>query len=144
MSIKSFSAERGDAKMVEKSRNTLLASAFVFLGIVLLLRLSGGFFEDNAVRVVGAIFGGSAEKVPLIEFDGISLASLGIDFGAWSLGDFTSGINAWTHEMVDTVMPAVIYSFNAMMIHAIAMMRVEVLTASVKLSKVTWFFYGFR
>lgn len=124
--------------MVEKSRNTLLASAFVFLGIVLLLRLSGGFFEDNAVRVVGAIFGSSAEKVPLIQVEQISLASLGVDPSVWSLDAFKTSINSWTHEMVDTVLPATIYSLNAMMIHMVSMMRVEVLTASIKLSKMSW------
>lgn len=96
--------------MVLKSRNTMVASALLFLLVVILLRLSGGLFEENIVRVVGSIFGGNAENIPLIEVGSIDLSW--INPANWSLDGITSGINDWMHDMVDSVLPAVINMVN--------------------------------
>lgn len=103
--------------MLFKSRNTMVTSAVLFLIVVILLRLSGGFFEDNIVRVVGAIFGGSAENIPLLDFGSIDLSWLNPD--SWSMSDMMSGINGWLHQMIDSVLPAFISFLNVGMITVI-------------------------
>lgn len=96
--------------MVLKSRNTMVTSAVLFLLVVILLRFTGGFFEENIVRVVGSISGGSAENIPLLDFSSVNMSWL--NPSNWSMDDFTSGINEWLHEMIDSVLPAVINTVN--------------------------------
>ncbi|MCR6108701.1 hypothetical protein HXA34_20605 [Salipaludibacillus agaradhaerens] len=93
-----------------KSRNTMVASAVLFLLVVVLLRIAGGFFEDNIVRVIGAIFGGSAENIPLLDFSTIDFSWM--NPSNWSMEEFTSGVNQWLHDMIDSVLPAFINTLN--------------------------------
>lgn len=112
---------------VTSSRNTLVASAFVFLAVVLLLRLSGGFFEDNIVRVTGAIFGGNAENIPLLDFSSIDVSWL--NPAEWSNLNAQETFNTWLHETIDVVIPATISALNVAVIHWIALVRADVLGA---------------
>lgn len=112
--------------MVLKSRNTMVTSALLFLLVVILLRFSGGFFEDNIVRVVGSISGGNAENIPLINFSSVDMSWL--NPADWSMDKFTSGINEWLHEMIDSILPAVINTVNVGAIAAI-ITRVKLLGA---------------
>lgn len=107
-----------------KSRNTLVISAVLFLIVVLLLRLSAGFLGDNVVRIVGAIFAGKAENIPLLDFGTIDMSWLNPT--SWSMDDVTSNVNQWLHEMIDSVLPAVIGSLNMTMTQAIITMQSEV------------------
>lgn len=109
--------------MVLKSRNTLVLSAFLFLAVVVMLRISGGFFEENAVRVVGSIFGASAENIPLLDFSTVNVSWL--NPAEWSADGLTENINSWLHSMIDSVLPAFIYIFNASMIHLAVITRAE-------------------
>lgn len=109
--------------MVLKSRNTLVLSAFLFLAVVIMLRLSGGFFEENAVRVIGSIFGASAENVPLLDFSTVNVSWL--NPAEWTTDGITQDINTWLHTMIDSVLPAFIYMFNASMIHLAVITRAE-------------------
>ncbi|MED4128486.1 PRD domain-containing protein [Shouchella miscanthi] len=95
--------------MVLKSRNTMVVSAVLFLIVVILLRFAGGLFEDNIAMFIGSIFGGNAESVPLIDFSSINLSWL--NPSEWSMGDAMSSINAWLHDMIDSVLPAMINMF---------------------------------
>ncbi|MCC2252095.1 hypothetical protein JUJ52_19375 [Virgibacillus sp. AGTR] len=104
--------------MVLKSRNTMVASAVLFLLVVILLRCAGGFVEDNIVRVVGSIFGGSAENIPLIDFSSIDLSW--INPANWSMDEIISGVNQWLHDIIDSILPAVINTLNIGVITAIA------------------------
>lgn len=113
--------------MVLKSRNTMVTSALLFLAVVILLRFSGAFLEDNVVRVVGSIFGGSAENVPLLDFSTVNVSWL--NPADWSVDAMTQGVNDWMHSIIDTVLPAVIYAFNASMIHFAVITRADALTA---------------
>lgn len=119
--------------MVLQSRNTLIASAMLFLTVVILLRFTGGFFEENVVRVVGSIFGGGAEHIPLLDFSSINLAMF--NPAEWSMDNITNGINQWFHNMIDSVLPAMIYSFNATAIHMAVFTRVEMMGAGIKVAK---------
>lgn len=116
-----------------KSRNTMVASAVLFLAVVVLLRFTGGFFEDNVVRVVGSIFGGNAESIPLLDFSNFSFASL--NPAEWSTAGITEGVNQWFHNMIDSVLPAMIYSFNATVIHMAVFSRIELMGAGIKIAK---------
>lgn len=107
-----------------KSRNTLVISAVLFLVVVVLLRLSAGFLGDNVVRIVGAIFAGKAENIPLLDFGTINLEWL--DPSTWSMDGVTSNINQWLHEMIDSVLPAVISLFNVTMTQSIMAVQSEV------------------
>lgn len=113
--------------MVLKSRNTMVTSALLFLAVVILLRFSGAFLEDNVVRVVGSIFGGAAENVPLLDFSTVNVSWL--NPADWSVDAVTQGVNDWMHSIIDTVLPAVIYAFNASMIHFAVITRADALTA---------------
>lgn len=113
--------------MVLKSRNTMVTSALLFLGVVILLRFSGAFLEDNVVRVVGSIFGGSAENVPLLDFSTVNVSWL--DPTQWSTDSLAESVNGWMHGMIDAVLPAVIYAFNASMIHFAVITRADALAA---------------
>lgn len=104
--------------MVLKSRNTMVTSAVLFLLVVILLRFTGGFFEENIVRVVGSISGGSAENIPLLDFSSVNLSWL--NPANWSMDQFMTGVNEWLHEMIDSVLPAVINTVNLGAIAAIA------------------------
>lgn len=112
--------------MVLKSRNTMITSAILFLLVVILLRFTGGFFEDNMVRVVGAIFGGSAENIPLLDFSSINMSWL--NPANWSLNEIMTNINGMFHDIIDSVLPAVINMINMGAISAIAI-RVKLLSA---------------
>lgn len=114
--------------MLLKSRNTMVVSAVLFLLVVILLRLSGGFFEDNIVRVVGSIFGGSAEEVPLLDFSSVNLSWM--NPANWSIDDVTSGVNQWLHDVIDSILPAVINTINAGAIAA-AISRMKLVGATV-------------
>jgi len=88
----------------------MVTSAVLFLLVVILLRFTGGFFEDNIVRVVGSISGGSAENIPLLDFSSLDMSWL--NPANWSVDQFTSGLNEWLHDMIDSVLPAVINTIN--------------------------------
>lgn len=109
--------------MVLKSRNTMVTSALLFLAVVILLRFSGAFLEDNVVRVVGTVFGGSAENVPLLDFSTVNVSWL--DPSSWSVDSLTESVNGWMHSAIDAVLPAVIYAFNASMIHFAVITRAD-------------------
>lgn len=119
--------------MVYQSRNTLIASAVLFLTVVILLRFTGGFFEENVVRVVGSIFGGNAESIPLLDFSTINFGAL--NPLTWSMDGITTSVNEWFHTMIDSVIPAMIYSINATVIHMAVFTRVEMFGAGIKLAK---------
>lgn len=119
--------------MVLKSRNTLMSSAFVFLLVVVMLRFTGGFFEENVVRVVGSVFGGNAESIPLLDFSTINWSAL--NPMNWSLDGISERINQWFHDMIDSVLPATIAAVNAGVLHAAVLGRVEWLEAGVRLTK---------
>lgn len=113
--------------MVLKSRNTMVTSALLFLAVVILLRFSGAFLEDNVVRVVGTVFGGSAESVPLLDFSTVNVSWL--DPSSWSMASLTESVNGWMHSAIDAVLPAVIYAFNASMIHFAVITRADAFAA---------------
>ncbi|PAE87689.1 hypothetical protein CHH61_03530 [Shouchella clausii] len=96
--------------MVLKSRNTMVTSAVLFLLVVILLRCTGDFVQDNIVRVIGSIFGGSAENIPLIDFGSVDLSWM--NPANWSMGEIMSGVNQWFHDMIDSVLPAFINTLN--------------------------------
>lgn len=114
---KFWHAERGGGEMVLRSRNTMVTSAVLFLLVVILLRFTGGFFEDNIVRVIGTISGGSAENVPLLDFSSLDVSWL--NPADWSMSEFMTGVNEWLHDMIDSVLPAVINTINLGAIAAI-------------------------
>lgn len=116
-----------------KSRNTMVISAVVFLIIVILLRLSGGFLGDNIERIVGAIFAGNAEKIPLLDFSSTDWSWL--NPSEWSVDNIKEGINQWLHDMIDSVFPAVINTLNIAMINFIVIARVTMVTATTNLAK---------
>lgn len=95
--------------MIE-SRNTLLFSSFLFLGVVLLLRLSGSFFEENIVQVLGSVFGARAENVPVFSMDMIDFSAL--NPMAWSFENVKADINLRMHDFIDSVLPAFISTMN--------------------------------
>lgn len=109
--------------MVIGSRNTLLASAFVFLGVVILLRLSGNFVEDNIVAVTGAIFAGRAEDIPLLELDFSSLDVSWLNPTTWSTFDIRGSVNDWMHETIDVVMPATISTLGYVVVQSALIFR---------------------
>lgn len=109
--------------MVLKSRNTMVASALVFLGVVILLRLTGGLVEENIVRIAGSIFAGNAESVPMVDIGSVNWSVL--DPSGWSLDAITQSINGWLHEVIDSVLPAFIYSVNVATVHVAVITRVE-------------------
>lgn len=119
--------------MVLKSRNTLVSSAVLFLLVVIMLRFTGGFFEENVVRVVGSIFGGNAENIPLLDFSTIDLSW--INPLNWSMDGITEKVNLWFHDMIDSIMPATIAAFNAGVIHVSVLGRIEMLDAGMKITK---------
>lgn len=96
--------------MLLKSRNTLVVSAVLFLLVVILLRLTSGFIEDNIVRVIGSIAGGAAESIPLIDFGTIDLSW--INPMNWSFDGIATNVNEWLHTMIDSVLPAFIHTMN--------------------------------
>lgn len=96
--------------MLLKSRNTMVTSAVLFLLVVILLRFTGGFFEENIVRVIGSIAGGSAENIPLLDFSSVNFSSL--NPANWSMDGFTLSINEWLHNMIDSILPAFINTLN--------------------------------
>jgi len=96
----------------------MVTSAVLFLLVVILLRFTGGFFEDNIVRVIGSISGGSAENVPLLDFSSLDVSWL--NPADWSMSEFMTGVNEWLHDMIDSVLPAVINTINLGAIAAIA------------------------
>lgn len=124
-----YSSERegDDSMFVTSSRNTLVASALVFLAVVLLLRLSGGFFGDNIVRVTGAIFAGNAENIPLLDFSTIDVSWL--NPAEWGNMNLQESFNSWIHETVDVVIPAAISMMNVAVVHWIALVRADILGA---------------
>lgn len=109
--------------MLLKSRNTMVASAIVFLGVVILLRFTGIVVEDNIARIAGSVFAGNAESIPLIELQSINTAWF--DPSVWSMDTVTQAINTWLHDVIDSVLPAVIYTLNASVIHFAIITRVE-------------------
>lgn len=111
-----------------KSRNTMVFSAVIFLVVVVLLRLTGGLFEDNIVRVVGSIFGGNAEDIPLIDFGSLNLSWLNPT--TWSMEDTMSGFNEWLHETIDSVLPGIIHTLNLSTIHILAVVRTNAVGAT--------------
>lgn len=104
-----------------------MASALVFLAVVLLLRLSGGFFGDNIVRVTGAIFAGNAENIPLLDFSTVDVSWL--NPAEWGNMNLQESFNSWLHETIDVVIPAAISMMNVAVVHWIAMVRADVLGA---------------
>ncbi|MGX1195887.1 hypothetical protein [Metabacillus sp. SLBN-84] len=119
--------------MVLKSRNTMVTSAVLFLLVVILLRFTGGFFEDNIVRVVGSISGGNAENIPLLDFSSVNMSWL--NPSNWSTEEFASAINGWLHDMIDSVLPAFIHMTNVGLITTIAF-RAQLISAAVAVGKV--------
>lgn len=95
----------------------MVTSAVLFLLVVILLRFTGGFFEDNIVRVIGSISGGNAENIPLFDFSSVNLSWM--NPANWSMDQFMTGVNEWLHEMIDSVLPAVINTVNLGAIAAI-------------------------
>lgn len=120
-------------EMVLRSRNTMVSSAVVFLLVVVMLRFTGGFFEENVVRVVGSIFGGNAESVPLLDFSTIDLAWM--NPLTWSMDGITESTNLWFHDMVDSVIPATVAALNAGVLHMAMMSRIELLEAGIRITK---------
>lgn len=128
-----------DEMLVLKSRNTLVISAMVFLIIVILLRLSGGFLADNIERITGAIFAGNADKIPLLDFSSIDFSWL--NPANWSVSGIKEAINEWLHDMVDSVLPAVINSVTIAMANVIVVAKTSAMTNALKLGKMSsWFF----
>lgn len=119
--------EGDDSMFVTSSRNTLVASAFVFLAVVLLLRLSGGFFEDNIVRVTGAIFAGNAENIPLLDFSTIDLSWMQPD--QWQHMNPQESFNLWLHDTIDVVIPAAISASNVIVVQWIVIARADIFGA---------------
>ncbi|WP_078598401.1 hypothetical protein [Evansella clarkii] len=119
-----------------KSRNTMVTSAVLFLLVVILLRFAGGFFEDNVVRIVGAILGGNAEKIPILDFSSVNLSWM--NPANWSMDEFASGINQWLHEMVDSILPAFIGTLNAGAVATTvsAITRTQLYSAATTVAKV--------
>lgn len=113
----------------------MIVSAVLFLIVVVLLRLSGGFLGDNVVRIVGAITGGNAENIPLLDFSSIDVSWL--NPANWSLDGITEGINEWLHEVVDSVLPAMINTLSISMFHVIVIARTNILSATAGLVKIT-------
>lgn len=111
----------------------MVISAVVFLIIVILLRLSGGFLGDNIERIVGAIFAGNAEKIPLLDFSSTDWSWL--NPSEWSVDNIKEGINQWLHDMIDSVFPAVINTLNIAMINFIVIARVTMVTATTNFAK---------
>lgn len=93
-----------------KSRNMMVVTALLFLFVVIMLRASGGLLEDNIARVVGSIFGGSAETIPVFEPDVSSIAWLNPT--GWEPSGWLTKINDWAHNVVDSILPAFIHTFN--------------------------------
>ncbi|WP_142301352.1 hypothetical protein [Shouchella clausii] len=62
------------------------------------------------MRVIGSIFGGSAENIPLIDFGSVDLSWM--NPANWSMGEIMSGVNQWFHDMIDSVLPAFINTLN--------------------------------
>lgn len=118
--------------MVLKSRNTMVTSAVLFLLVVILLRFTGGFFEDNIVRVVGSIFGGTAENIPLLDFSSINMAWA--NPSNWSLSELMSNINGMMHDIIDSVLPAFINTINIGVISAVAT-RAKLISAVTSAAK---------
>lgn len=116
-----------------KSRNTMVISAVVFLIIVILLRLSGVLLGDNINRIVGAIFAGNAEKIPLLDFSSTDWSWL--NPSEWSVDNIKEGINQWLHHMIDSVFPAVINTLNIAMINFIVIAKATTATTTTNLAK---------
>ena len=96
--------------MLLKSRNTMVTSAVLFLLVVILLRFTGGFFEENIVRVIGSIAGGTAENIPLLDFSSVDLSWMNPT--GWSTDGLTTFVNQWFHDVIDSVLPAFINTLN--------------------------------
>ena len=109
-----------------KSRNTMVVLAVFFLILVVLLRLAGGFLGNNIERIVAIIFKGGGEEIPLVDFSSIDLANL--NPMNWSPSDITKTINNWLHDLIDNILPAVIYTFNLSMIHIYSVRKKYMLT----------------
>lgn len=118
--------------MLFKSRNTMVTSAVLFLIVVILLRVTGGFLEENIVRVVGSIFAGNAENIPLIDFSSMNFAWLNPE--SWSLHGIAENINGWAHNMIDSVLPAFINTVNIATITAV-LTRTKLLSVVVSATK---------
>lgn len=88
----------------------MVTSAVLFLLVVILLRFTGGFFEENIVRVVGSISGGTAENIPLLDFSTVDTSRL--NPSNWSMDKFMTGVNEWMHDVIDSVLPAMINTIN--------------------------------
>lgn len=118
--------------MVLKSRNTMVTSAVLFLLVVILLRFTGGFFEENIVRVVGSISGGSAENIPLLDFSSVDTSWM--NPANWSMDGFMSSVNEWLHDVIDSILPAVINTVNVGAVTAIVA-RAKLLGAATTAAK---------
>lgn len=113
-----------------KSRNTLVATAIFFIIIVLVLKFASGFFESNVERVMGAILGGKAESIPLIDFGSIDLSWL--NPANWSTEGIRDAINEKAHEIVDSILPAVIHMANLAVIQFAVVLRAEAISPILK------------
>lgn len=105
-----------------KSRNAVLTSAIMFLIVVIALRLLNGVFEDSFLGIINLTLGDKAEGVPLIDWSSLSW----MNPGNWSLDGLSENINGWVHDLVDSVLPAVVYMFEITTLYAIILMRTKV------------------
>ena len=110
--------------MVTKSANTLVASAFVFLFAVLLIKFGGAFFENNVAQAVASISG--AESVPLFEFKTPDIDWEKWNPTSWDTEEIREGINRWVHDIVDKVLPAAMYAANAALLSLYITARLKV------------------
>lgn len=104
-----------------KSRNAVLTSAIMFLIVVIALRLLNGVFEDSFLGLINITLGDKAEGVPLIDWSSLSW----MDPGNWSMDGLTESINGWVHDLVDSVLPAMIYMIEITTMYAVILMRTQ-------------------
>lgn len=105
-----------------KSRNAVLTSAIMFLIVVIALRLLNGVFEDSFLGIINLTLGDKAEDVPLIDWSSLSW----MNPSNWSLDGLRESINGWVHDLVDSVLPAIIYTLEFTTLYLIILMRTKV------------------
>lgn len=111
----------------------MIIFAILFLIIVILLRFTGNVVSHNVVGIVGAMFGEKAESVPLLSFQSVDFS--GLNPANWSPDHMMTGINEWLHKVIDTVLPAVIQVMTISMVHAVVIARMDVVTATIKVTR---------
>lgn len=94
----------------------------MFLVVVIALRMMSGVFEDSILGIIGLTLGERAEGVPLIDWSSLSW----MNPSGWSTDGIKDAINGWVHDVVDSILPAFIYTFHITTIYAMMIVRVKV------------------